>query len=55
MSKTDKELAIDVAIAYIEATSVKVKQNNGTTIVIPFDHLNNIIKTVHKTLSDLEK
>ncbi|HAP4420308.1 TPA: hypothetical protein ACW3RV_001283 [Enterococcus faecalis] len=55
MSKTDKELAIDVAKAYIEATSIKVKPNSGTTSILPLDNVNQIIKSVHKTLSELEK
>lgn len=57
MSKTDKELAVDVAKAVIEAHSVqlRVASNNvpHQTQSIGLESINNIIKGVYTTLQSL--
>lgn len=57
MSKTDKELAVDVAKAVIEANSVKmaIASNNvkHQTNPVNLDSINAIIKSVHQTLQNL--
>lgn len=57
MSKTNKELAIDVAIAYIEAHTKQIiaASNNviKETTMINLDSVNNIIKSVYTTLDSL--
>ena len=59
MSKTNKELAVDVAIEYIRAHQ---KQNVASpnniikeTTMINLESVNNIIKSVYKTLEDFDK
>lgn len=57
MSKTDKELAVDVAKAVIKANSVELEiaPNNvkHQTYPIGLDQINSVIKGVYKTLQDL--
>lgn len=57
MSKTDKELAVDVAIAFIKANSVQiVPTGNGGTVQTHGTNLKNvttIIESVHQTLKSL--
>lgn len=57
MSKTDKELAVDIAKAVIEANSVKlaISSNNvkHTTARVTLEDINTIIKSVHGTLQGL--
>ncbi|MGX7394032.1 hypothetical protein [Carnobacterium mobile] len=57
MSKTDKELAIDVAKALIEANSVKfgVGPNNVAkqTYGLNLESIQNVIKGVYTTLQNL--
>lgn len=59
MSKTNKELAVDVAIEYIRAhqKQIAVSSNNNfkETSMIDLASVNNIIKTVYKTLDDIDK
>lgn len=54
MAKTDKELAVDVAIALIEAnTRNVVKDESGKEIALPAldtTSVNNIIRNVYDTL-----
>ncbi|WP_161900108.1 hypothetical protein [Candidatus Enterococcus leclercqii] len=57
MSKTDKELAIDVAIAVINAhpaTKVALSSGGSTEVYgLDLKSINNIIQSVHKTLQSL--
>ncbi|MFR4285579.1 MAG: hypothetical protein ACLUQ0_05515 [Enterococcus italicus] len=57
MSKTDKELAVEIAKSFIEAHSVKlaVASNNvkHQTVGITLDSVNKIIESVHSTLQKL--
>ncbi len=53
-NKTDKELAIEVAIAYIQATGERKLPNGGSANLLSFDNLEAVIKTVHKTLKSLK-
>lgn len=57
MSKTDKELAVDVAKAFIEANSVKlaVASNNvkHQTKGASLEEINNVIKSVHEVIQGL--
>ena len=59
MNKTNKELAVDVAIEYIRAhqKQIAVSENIGfkETTMIDLKSVNNIIKSVYKTLEDLDK
>lgn len=59
MSKTNKELAVDVAIEYIRAhqKQITVSSNNifKETTMIDLKSVNNIIKSVHKTLDELDE
>ncbi|WP_172604154.1 hypothetical protein [Fusobacterium ulcerans] len=49
MTKSNKELAVDIALKYIEATGTE-----GKAIVKP-DILLDIIKKTYKTLEELDK
>lgn len=57
MSKTNKELAIDVAVAYIEAHTKQIiaSPNNivKETTMISLESVNNIINSVYTTLDSL--
>lgn len=57
MSKTNKELAIDVAVAYIEAHTKQIiaSPNNivKETTMISLEAVNNIINSVYTTLDSL--
>ena len=59
MSKTNKELAVDVAIEYIRALQKQIvaSPNNiiKETTMINLESVNNIIKSVYKTLEDFDK
>lgn len=50
MSKTDKELTVELLSAYITSW-----HSNGSTQAINFDELQNLIKTTHKTIHELPK
>lgn len=55
MSKTNKELAIDVAIAYINNIYSQVNTSAGTqTQKLPVDICCNIIQDVYNTLESLD-
>lgn len=54
MSKTNKELAVDVAIAYIEASSRLVIGNGASSGLVKFENVQNIIKNVYSTLESLD-
>lgn len=57
MSKTDKELAVDVVKAVIEANSVKmaIASNNvlHQTNPLSLKEINSVIESVHSTLRNL--
>lgn len=57
MSKTNKELAVDVAMKVIEAHQVVPCGHNNlsTTRGINLEEINNIIKSVYTTLEKLDK
>lgn len=59
MSKSNKELAVDVAIEYIRAhqKQITVSSNNvfKETRMIDLESINNVIKSVHKTLDELDQ
>lgn len=59
MSKSNKELAVDVAIEYIRAhqKQITVSSNNvfKETSMIDLKSVNNVIKSVHKTLDELDQ
>ena len=59
MSKSNKELAVDVAIEYIRAhqKQITVSSNNvfKETRMIDLESVNNVIKSVHKTLDELDR
>ncbi len=59
MSKSNKELAVDVAIEYIRAhqKQITVSSNNvfKETRMIDLESVNNVIKSVHKTLDELDQ
>ena len=52
MSKSNKELAVDVAIEYIRAhqKQIIVSSNN-----VDLESVNNIIKSVYETLDELDQ
>lgn len=58
MTKTDKELAVEVAIALIEANPrSSVKDENGKEIALPsldISSAGNIIRHIYDTLQTLE-
>jgi len=57
MPKTDKELAVEITIATINSRQAKiVPMGNGGSKTMPglkLDDINNLIKSVHKTLQSL--
>ena len=57
MPKTDKELAVDIAIAYIEAHTKQITAASNNVIketsMIDLKSVNNIIKSIHTTLQEL--
>lgn len=59
MSKSNKELAVDVAIEYIRAHQKQIvaSPNNiiKETSMIGLESVNNVIKSVYNTLEDLDK
>lgn len=59
MSKTNKELAVDVAIEYIRAhqKQIAVTSNNifKETTMINLESVNNVIKSVYQTLENFDK
>ena len=59
MSKSNKELAVDVAIEYIRAhqKQIIVSSNNvfKETRMIDLASVNNVIKSVYKTLNELDR
>lgn len=55
MSKTNKELAVDVAIAYIHSIHSQVTSPHGQNgITLKTDTCCDIIKSVYKTLESLD-
>ena len=54
MSKTNKELAVDVAIAYIEASSKLVLGNGASNGLVKVDNVQQIIKATYTTLESLD-
>ena len=59
MTKSNKELAIDVAIEYIRANPRLVYRKNqvtdGIVNTLELKSVNNIIKSVSKTLDEIDK
>ena len=59
MSKSNKELAVDVAIEYIRAhqKQIIVSSNNvfKEISMIDLESVNNIIKSVYETLDELDQ
>ena len=59
MSKSNKELAVDVAIEYIRAhqKQIIVSSNNvfKETSMIDLESVNNIIKSVYEPLDELDQ
>lgn len=59
MDRSNKELAVDIAIEYIRAhqKQISVSSNNQfqETVMIDLKSVNNIIKSVYNTLEGLEK
>ncbi|WP_159430383.1 hypothetical protein [Caloranaerobacter azorensis] len=55
MAKTNKELAVEVAIAYIESSSNLKYPNGSSRNLIKLQSVINIIKEVHQTLESLDK
>ena len=59
MSKSNKELAVDVSIEYIRAhqKQIIVSSNNvfKETSMIDLESVNNIIKSVYETLDELDQ
>ena len=54
MSKSDKELAVDIAKAYIEASGHSKKFDGSSNPLIKADSVINIIKGVHAELKKLD-
>lgn len=54
MSKSDKELAVDIARAYIEASGHGKQMNGSSNPLIKADSVINIIKAVHAELKELD-
>lgn len=52
--KSNKELAVDVAIAYIKATSQQVFANGASKDLISLSSVCNVIKSTYQTLESLE-
>lgn len=55
MSKTNKELAVEVAIAYIESSSNLKYGNGASKDLVNLQTVVTIIKGVHQTLENLDK
>lgn len=56
MSKSNKELAIEVAIAYIHANPRTVYRNdNQIAPTLSLENVANIIKGVHQVLEDIDR
>lgn len=59
MCKSNKELAVDVAIEYIRAHQKQIISAPNSVIketnMISLDSVNNVIKSVHKTLEEIDK
>ncbi len=53
MEKSNKELAVDVAIAYINASGYAKAPNGASTGPYNLEQVENIIKHVYRTLEDL--
>jgi len=54
MSKTNKELAIDVAIAAINANPKTVASNNSVSCGLTAQNICSLIKSVHTTLEKID-
>lgn len=54
MTKTNKELAVDVAIAYISASGYAKAPNGASTGPYNLEQIENIIKRVYTTLESLD-
>ena len=60
MAKTNKELAIDVAIAYIEAHTKQIVASTANAVIkettmIDLKSVTNIINSVNNTLTAIDK
>jgi len=54
MSKTDKELAVEVAIAYIEASAHGKLANGASKQLLSVDSVINVINGTYNTLKNLD-
>ncbi|WP_156520686.1 hypothetical protein [Oceanobacillus sp. Castelsardo] len=54
MSKTDKELAVEIAKAYIEASSNLKQQNGASKPIVKPDEVLGLIKDFHAELKKLD-
>lgn len=54
MAKSDKELAVEIAKAYIEASSQQKEINGISRPLIKLDSVLNVIKKTHNELSKLD-
>lgn len=54
MSKTDKELAVDLVIAQIQASSIIKHNDIKTGSIIKADSVSTLIEQYYKTLSSLD-
>ena len=55
MSKTNKELAVDVAIAYISASGYAKAPNGASTGPYNLEQIEKVIEHVYSTLEALDK
>ena len=54
MNKTDKELAVDVAIAYINAAAQQHNDKGGSKGLYELKTIEDLIQRVYKILSNLD-
>jgi hypothetical protein len=52
-NKTDKELAVDVAIAYIQASGNRKVANGASAALVSLENVQTVIDAVHRTLKSL--
>lgn len=52
-NKTDKELAVEVAIAYIQASGNRKGANGVSATLVSLENVETVINSVHQTLKSL--
>lgn len=55
MSKSNKELAVDVAIAYINSRPLQVRNNNSDTTPVDLKSALNVITSVNDLLDKIDQ